>query len=105
MKRYPVIPSILAIVLAAAVLVAPPVSAAEDPAAVGLSQQLAALDANSETAALAAYERLQARQAIAALADARSSQYDGAYYVAERRVRIAEVAARTEAMQRRIDQL
>lgn len=70
-----------------------------------LAQQLDALDANPEYAALAAYERLQARQALEALAKARTSQADGARYVAERRVRIAEVAARTAAMEQQIRQL
>lgn len=97
--------TVLAIALATSLLAAVPASAAEDPAAVELSQQLNALDADSETASLAAYERLQARQAIAAMASARSSQYDAAYYVAQRRVRIAGAAARTEAMQRQIDRL
>ncbi|MGQ4660294.1 hypothetical protein [Lysobacter sp. F6437] len=97
--------TVLAIALATSLLAAVPAYAAEDAAAIELSQQLNALDADSETASLAAYERLQARQAIAAMATARSSQYDAAYYVAQRRVRIAEAAARTEAMQRQIDRL
>lgn len=86
-------------------LTALPAFAQDDVVISQLSQQLTALDADSATASLAAYERLQARQAVEALANARSSQYDVARYVAERRVRIAEVAARTEAMQRQIDRL
>lgn len=97
--------TVLAIALATSLLAAVPAYAAEDAAAIELSQQLNALDADSETANLAAYERLQARQAVAAMATARSSQYDAAYYVAQRRVRIAEVAARTEAIQRQVDRL
>jgi len=98
--------AVLATLLAAGLLMAAPAHAQDDESAVaGLSQQLTALDANVETASLAAYERLQARQAIEALANARSRDRDAAYYVAERRVRIAEVAARTEAMQRQIDRL
>lgn len=96
----------LAAAIAAALLMATPAAAQEgEGAAARLSQQLVALDADSQTASLAAYERLQARQAVEALANARSRDRDAAYYVAERRVRIAEIAARTEAMQRRIDQL
>lgn len=96
----------LVAVLAAALLSAAPAYPQDDEgAAAQLSQQLTALDANSDTASLAAYERLQARQAIEALVNARSRDRDAAYYVAERRVRIAEVAARTEAMQRQIDRL
>ncbi len=70
-----------------------------------LGQQLIALDANPDYANAAAYERLQARQAIDALASARSSQVEGAYYVAQRRVQIAEVAARTALMQQQTQQL
>lgn len=95
----------LAAALAVALLAAPAARAQDEGAAARLSQQLTALDADSQTAPLAAYERLQARQAVEALANARSRDRDAAYYVAERRVRIAEVAARTEAMQRQIDQL
>ena len=97
---------VLAAAIAVTLLTAAPARAqeGEGPAA-RLSQQLVALDADSQTASLAAYERLQARQAVETLANARSRDRDAAYYVAERRVRIAEIATRTEAMQRRIDQL
>ena len=98
--------ALFAAAIAAALLTAAPAAAQEDEgAAARLSQQLVALDADSQTTSLAAYERLQARQAVEALANTRSRDRDAAYYVAERRVRIAEIAARTEAMQRRIDQL
>ena len=98
--------AIFAAAIAVALLTAAPAAAQEDEgAAARLSQQLVALDADSQTTSLAAYERLQARQAVEALANTRSRDRDAAYYVAERRVRIAEIAARTEAMQRRIDQL
>jgi hypothetical protein len=70
-----------------------------------LTQQLVALDANPDYANAAAYERLQARQAIDVLAGARSSQVEGAYYVAQRRVQIAEVAARTALMRQQTQQL
>jgi len=98
--------AIFAAAIAGTLLTAAPARAQNDEAAATrLSQQITALDANSETASLAAYERLQARQAVETLANARSRDREAAYYVAERRVRIAEIAARTEAMQRRIDQL
>lgn len=70
-----------------------------------LTRQLIALDANPDYANAAAYERLQARQAIDALAGARSNQVEGAYYVAQRRVQIAEVAARTALMRQQTQQL
>lgn len=78
---------------------------AQDADVARLSQQLVALDADPEVGTLAAYERLQARQALDVLAQARSSTRAGALYVAERRVQIAEVAARTQAMQRELDRL
>ncbi|MGH8077431.1 MAG: OmpA family protein [Lysobacter sp.] len=71
----------------------------------GLAQRLAAIEASPELGTLAAYERLQARQAIDILADARSRDRDSALYVAERRVQIAEIAARGQAAQREADRL
>ncbi len=78
------------------------VHAQPDP---GLAQRLAAVEANPEYTTLAAYERLQARQALDALATARRRDRDGALYVAQRRVQIAEIAARSQAAQREIDRL
>ena len=78
---------------------------AQDADVARLSQQLVALDADPELGSLAAYERLQARQALEALAQARRNDRYGALYVAERRVQIAGIAARTQAMQREIDRL
>lgn len=77
-------------------------TAAPDPLALpipsgSLDQRLQALDADPQLAALAAYERLQARQAVAALATARRSARAAAAALAERRVDIAEQAARVEA--------
>lgn len=92
--------------LALAVLLALPlVTSAQEPEIAGLTQRIAALEADPQSAPLAAYERLQARQAIDALAQARSRDRSQARYVAERRVQIAEIAARTAAMQREIDRL
>jgi len=83
-----------------------PVGAAENDAdAARLSQRLQAIEADTRTNTFAAYERLQARQAIAALAAARSRQRDAALQIAERRVEIAEIAAGTEATRREIDRL
>lgn len=70
-----------------------------------LGARLTALDADPQLASLAAYERLQARQALDALLQARGRARDGALYVAERRVEIAEITARTQATQRDIDRL
>lgn len=70
-----------------------------------LSQRLASLDADPALQGLAAYERLRARQALDTLATGRSSQRAADLYLAERRVDIALVAARTEAIRRQADQL
>ena len=83
--------------------VAGPVAGQE--AGADLAQRLTALEANAEFSGMAAYERLQARQSLEMLAAAGSREREGARYVAERRVRIAEVAAGTAAAQREIDRL
>lgn len=94
----------VALALALCLGMAAPALAQEDVAA-ALSQRLVAIDASAEYGGLAQFERLQARQAIDALLQARSSAREGARYVAERRVEIAELAAETEAMRREINQL
>ncbi len=73
--------------------------------ATDLSQRLMAIEANPDYTTFAAYERLQARQAINQLLEAKSRERDAARYVAERRVAIAEVATRSQAMQRELDRL
>src|SRR5690606_24148106 len=70
-----------------------------------LQQRLQAIDTDQETAGTAAYERLQARQAVAVLAAARSSQRASALQVATWRVETAELAARTEVSRRELDAL
>lgn len=79
--------------------------AADNPVVIQLGQRLAALRANPEYAELAAFERLQAQQAISELAEARRSVRERAQYVAERRVEIAEIATRTQAAQREVGRL
>ncbi len=92
----------LLVACAGAVLTA---TAAENPIVVQLSQRLTALQADPQYSDVAAFERLQAQQAIADFADARRSQRERAQYVAERRVEIAEIAARTQAAQRELTRL
>ncbi len=82
-----------------------PLSAADNPVIAQLNQRLVALQANPEFAELAAFERLQAQQAITELAEARRSVRERAQYVAERRVEIAEIAVRTQAAQRELARL
>lgn len=64
------------------------------------AMRLQALDADPMLAGLAAYERLQAQQALDTLAAARSSQRQNALVIAARRVSIAELAARSEYIAR-----
>lgn len=79
--------------------------AAEDPSVALLNQRLVALQADMRTADVAPLEKLQAQQAIAALAKARRKDLDTARYLAERRVAIAEASARTAVALRELDQL
>ncbi len=79
--------------------------AAENPVVVQLNQRLGALQADPDLAELAAYEKLQAQHAVAAFSKARRSQRETAQYVAERRVQIAEIAARAQAARREADRL
>ena len=94
--------NLLAIVL---VLAALPTLAAERPEVTALNQRLAALQSNPQLVEFAAYERLQAQQAVAVLAKARSKQRESALYIADRRVETAETAARAESAQREADRL
>ncbi|MCH6482382.1 hypothetical protein MMG85_02195 [Pseudoxanthomonas sp. LH2527] len=80
-------------------------SAADNPLIVQWNQRLAALQADPVLADVAAYEKLQAQHAIAAFDKARRSQRETAQYVAERRVEIAETAARAQAARRDAERL
>ena len=93
------------IALAALLLAAPLAHAADDPEVPGLAQRLQALDADPATTSVAAFERLQARQAVQALGEARSSRRPVALKVAQARVETAEVAAQVAVVQREIDRL
>lgn len=97
--------SVLAAVMLAGSMGVVGTAGAQEGEVARLSQQLTALDAHPDYATLAAFERLQARQALQMLAEARSSDRAAALHVAQRRVEIAEVAARTESMQREVDRL
>ena len=97
-----ILPVALGLVLAMASLTA---SAADNPLIVQWNQRLAALQADPVLAEVAAYEKLQAQHAIAAFDRARRSQRETAQYVAERRVEIAETAARAQAARRDAERL
>jgi hypothetical protein len=67
--------------------------------------RLQALEADPRLNGFAAYERLRAHQALDALAAARGRDRDGLARIADRRIAIAELAARTAATRQQIDQL
>ncbi|GAB2503141.1 OmpA family protein [Lysobacter humi (ex Lee et al. 2017)] len=79
---------------------APPVSVAGNHAA-----RLQALAADPRLGGLAAVERLQAQQAVAAVAVAKSRQRPEAEALAERRVLAAEAAAYAQAVERDAERL
>ncbi|MEL1262769.1 OmpA family protein [Pseudoxanthomonas putridarboris] len=98
------IPTRFALAVALAIL-ALPGWAADNPLVVQLNQRLTALQSDPELAELASYEKLQAQNAIAAFDKARRNQRATAQYIAERRVEIAETAARAQAARREADRL
>lgn len=75
------------------------------PATAPAAQRLQLLDADTGLNPFAQYERLQARQALAAAEVANKRERAAAEQLAERRVGIAEQAARIEAARRAIDRL
>lgn len=79
--------------------------AADNPVVTQLNLRLSALQSDPALADVASYEKLQAQHAIAALDGSRRSQRETAQYVAERRVEIAETAARAQAARREADRL
>ena len=85
------------LLLAAGLALSPLAPANDDVQAAALSQRLAALQLNPATVDLAPLERLQAQQAVDALANARKRDREHAAYLAGRRVEIAETAARAAA--------
>ena len=86
-------------------LAALPALSADRPEVVALNQRLMTLQSDPQWLEFAAFERLQAQQAVAALSKARSSTRESALYIADRRVEIAETAARAESARREADRL
>jgi outer membrane protein OmpA-like peptidoglycan-associated protein len=76
-----------------------------DPEADRLGAQIAALEADAQARGLGEVERLQARQAIAALRAAASKARPQALYLAERRVQTAVLAVQAEQLERQAEQL
>ncbi|MEA9659365.1 hypothetical protein [Xanthomonas campestris] len=80
-------------------------AAKDDPQADALTRRLAALQNDPQTSDLARYERLQAQQTVAALAEAKRRDRDELVFLAGRRVEIAELTARTALARRELDRL
>lgn len=76
-----------------------------DPQADALNRRLAALQNDPQTNELARFERLQAQQIVAALAEAKRRDRDELVFLADRRVEIAERTARTALARRELDRL
>ncbi|WP_166209805.1 DUF4398 domain-containing protein [Cognatiluteimonas telluris] len=74
-------------------------------AGAALAARLQKLDSDPRLNTFAAYERLRAHQALDALASARARDQAGQARLAERRVAIAELAARTQATGQQLDRL
>jgi len=77
----------------------------DSPQVLALRQRLAVLGSDPQAADLARYERLQAEQAIAAVAEAKRKEQEQALYIADRRVEIAETSVRTALARRELDRL
>ena len=75
------------------------------PATAAAAERLQLLDADPRLNPFAQYERLQARQALAAVQATGKRERAAAEQLAERRVGIAEQAARIEASRREIDRM
>ncbi|ALS93718.1 membrane protein [Xanthomonas oryzae] len=80
-------------------------AAKDDPRADALNRRLAALQNDPQTNELARFERLQAQQSVAALAEAKRRDRDELVFLADRRVEIAELTARTALARRELDRL
>ncbi len=76
-----------------------------DPDVERLRAQLQSLESDPAYADLARVERLQARQTIDALAQAKRSRRPQALFLAERRLDIARLAAEAESYERQMEQL
>ena len=77
----------------------------EEAGAMTPAMRLQALETDPRYAGMAAYERLQAHEALAALAEAGSRERATAATLAARRVRIAELAARSALVSREVARL
>ena len=86
-----------ALVLAWMLPFATAMAAEPDPDVVRVGQRLQAIDTDPQRNAFAAYERLQARQALQALQVAKRKLRPQVLQIAKLRIEAAEIASRTEA--------
>ncbi|PPV08744.1 hypothetical protein XBLMG947_0006 [Xanthomonas bromi] len=98
-------PFLFICVLSLATLPPLAIAAKNDPQADALNRRLAMLQSDPQTSDLARYERLQAQQIVAALAEAKRRDRDELLFLADRRVEIAELTARTALARRELDRL
>jgi len=96
---------ISALALATALALPALATAADNPMVGQLTQRLMNIQANPDTAELAAFERMQAQQAITTLDKAKRRDQELATYLAERRVEIAETSVRAALAAREVDRL
>jgi hypothetical protein len=80
-------------------------AAEPDPEVARLGQRLQAIETDPQRNAFAAYERLQARQALQALEVAKRKLRPQALQIAKIRVETAEMASRTEANRAKLQRL
>lgn len=88
---------VAALALALLLPFATAMAAEPDPDVARLGQRLQAIDTDPQRNAFAAYERLQARQALQALLAAKRKLRPQALQIAKLRIEAAEIASRTEA--------
>jgi len=96
---------LLAVVVLGALLSACATTPQRDLAQERLEASLAALDGDASLGDLARSERLQARQALQALASSDKKSRPAQFYIAERRLEIARTAAQAELAQQQLAQL
>lgn len=87
------------------VVVSPFALAADLPEVQALNDRIRALDSNPDLREMAAYERMQAMRAVQGANDAKRRDRESALYVAERRVEVAETAARGDLARRQANAL
>lgn len=97
---------VTALILAIPLLLASPAQARdEDPDRARLQTELAELEGDPALGQLAGVQRLQARTALQALADASRRERGHRLFVAERRVELARAVAQVELSEQQLEQL